>query len=282
MLVHCAADFYQRIDQRFWRNDVAQSQRRKKNFAHRPGVNDAPEIVDPLQARERRSGKAEFRVKVVFKNKCIVSARKIEQACPALETHCYAERILMRRRYMDDFWLRLSWRSRDHNSFGVQRLRNHFTACQSKNSARLVKTGIFHPHRLARIQQRHGTDYHRLLHSADDQHLIWMTACASKIAQVRGNRFAQVRVATTRRMPQQMSALLSEDTACDPFPNTKGKFIDRRESGNQRNARPSAQGYEIKLRPCTLIWNSSYPGRDTNSTLDQAICFRSATADSFR
>jgi hypothetical protein len=158
VLVHCAADFHQRIDQRLWRNDVAQSQRRIKNFTHRPPVNHAPEIVDPLQARERRSGKAELRVKVVFKNKCIVSTRKIEQTCSALETHCHAERILMRRRYMNDFWLLFSWRSRDHNSFVIQRLRNHFSACQGKNSARLVKPGIFHPHRLAGIQQRHGTD----------------------------------------------------------------------------------------------------------------------------
>src|SRR6266540_3536926 len=94
--------FYQRIDQHLWRDDVAQSQRRIKNFAHRPRVNDAPEIVDPLQAREWRSGKPELRVKVVFKNKCIVSARKIEQACSAFETHCHAKGILMRRLDLDD------------------------------------------------------------------------------------------------------------------------------------------------------------------------------------
>src|SRR2546429_6106687 len=109
-----------------------------------------------------------------------------------------------------------------------------------------------------------------------------MTACASKIAQVRGNRFAQVRVATTRRMPQQMSALLCENTGSQPFPNIDGEFIDCRESGNQGNARPGAERSEIKLRPRTLIWNSSYPGRDTSSTLDSPTCFRSATADSFR
>ena len=109
-----------------------------------------------------------------------------------------------------------------------------------------------------------------------------MTTCASKIAQVRGNCFAQVRIATTRRMPQEMSALLCEDTGSESFPNIDGEFIDRWESRNQRNARPRAQSSEIKLRPRTLIWNSSYPGRDTSSTLDRSICFRSAAADSFR
>src|SRR4029450_9254522 len=245
VLIHCTADFYKRIDQRLWRNDVAQSQRRKKDLAHRPGVNDAPEIVDPLQARERRSGKAELCVKVVFKNKCILSARKIEQGCPALKTHCHAERILMRRRYMDDFWLLFPWRSRDHNSFVVQRLRNHFSACQGKNSARLVKTGIFHPHRLARIQQPHGTNQHRLLHSSDDQDLIWMTACASKITQVCGYCFTQIRVATTRCMTEKMSTLLCEHSGSEPFPNIDREFIHCRKSGNQGNARPGAQRSEI-------------------------------------
>jgi len=105
VLVHCAADFDQGIDQLLWRNDVAQPQGRIKDFTHRSGVNDPAEIVDSLQARERRPGKAELRVKVVFKNKCIVNARKIEQRSPALETHCHAERVLMRRCYVDNFWL---------------------------------------------------------------------------------------------------------------------------------------------------------------------------------
>ena len=45
----------------------------------------------------------------------------------------------------------------------------------------------------------------------------------------------------------------------EPFPNIDGEFIDCRESGNQGNARPGAQRTEIKLRPCPLIWNRSYP-----------------------
>src|SRR4029453_7007840 len=180
---------------------------------------------------------------------------------------CHAERKLMRRRYVDDFWPLFLRRSRDHNSFVVQRLRNHFSACQNKDSARLVKTGIFHPHGFARIQQRHGANQHRLLHASDDQDLIWMTARASKIAQVRGNSFTQVRVATTRTMPQQMSALLREHPGSEPFPNINGEFIDCREAGNQRNARGGAQGSEIKLRPCTWIWDRSYPAGGANSTL---------------
>ena len=59
-----------------------------------------------------------------------------------------------------------------------------------------------------------------------------MTACASKIAQVRGNCFTQLRVATTRRMPQQMSALMCQHLGSEPFPNIDGEFIDCWKSGN--------------------------------------------------
>jgi hypothetical protein len=68
-----------------------------------------------------------------------------------------------------------------------------------------------------------------------------MTARASKITEVRGNGFSQVRVATTRCMPQQMSTLLCKHAGSEPFPNIDGKFIDCRESGNQGNAHPGAQ-----------------------------------------
>src|SRR5206468_12335736 len=114
--------------------------------------------VDPLKAGKRWPGKAKLRVKVVFKNECIVSAGKIEQHDPALETHRHAERVLMRRRYVNQFRLILFWRSADHHSFLIQRLRNQFSTCQGKDSPRLMKTRIFNPHRLAWIQQRHGAD----------------------------------------------------------------------------------------------------------------------------
>src|SRR4029077_14571742 len=77
VLVHCATDFDQRIDQLLRRKDVAQPQGRIKNFTHRPRVNHPAEIDDSLQTRERWPGKAELRVKVVFKNECIVRMGKI-------------------------------------------------------------------------------------------------------------------------------------------------------------------------------------------------------------
>jgi hypothetical protein len=79
-------------------------------------------------------------------------------------------------------------------------------------------------------------------------------------------------------MPQQMSALCKHPGP-QPFPNIDGEFIDRRESRDQGNTRPGSQRSEIKLRPCALIWNRSYPLRGASSMFDYSICFRSSTAD---
>ena len=56
------------------------------------------------------------------------------------------------------FGLLFFWRPGDHNSFLIQRFWNQFCTCQDKDSTCLMKTWIFNPHRIARIQQRHGAD----------------------------------------------------------------------------------------------------------------------------
>ena len=49
-----------------------------------------------------------------------------------------------------------------------------------------MKTGIFNPHGIARIQQRHGADHYGLLHSPDNQDLIRVTVCPSNGRYVAG------------------------------------------------------------------------------------------------
>jgi hypothetical protein len=102
MLIHRAADLGHRIDQRLRRNDVAQTQRGTKNFAYRSRVNHPAGVIHPLQRGKWWPGKAELRVVVVFKNKRLISTRKIEQCGPTLKTHRNAERKLMGRRYVND------------------------------------------------------------------------------------------------------------------------------------------------------------------------------------
>src|SRR5262245_18803174 len=109
-----------------------------------------------------------------------------------------------------------------------------------------------------------------------------MTACASKIAEVRGNCFAQVCVATTRTVAEQMRALLCEHLRSEPFPNIEREFIHCGQSGNQGDARARAERSEIKLFPYSLIWNCSYPVGNALAINDRPMCFRSATVDSSR
>src|SRR4051794_35495803 len=154
MLIHHAANLDHRIYQRLWRDDVPKAQRGIEDFTHRSGVDDPPGVVEPLQGRQWRPGKAELGVEVVFENKRVVSTRKIEQGGPALETHCYSKGKLMRRRYIDDSRQRFFPRACEDNSFMIERLRDHFGADESKDSSGLVKTGIFHPRGLAPIYQR--------------------------------------------------------------------------------------------------------------------------------
>ena len=194
MLIHHASDLDHRIYQRLWRDDVAEAQGGIENLTHRSGVDHPVEVVEPLQGRQGRPGKAELRVEVVFKNKGVVSMRKIKQGSPKGK--------LMGRRYVDDSRQRLVSQSRDHHSFMVDRLRHYFSADKSKDSSGLVKTGIFNPRSLAGIYQRHCADHHCLLHSGDDHDLIRMTARPSKIAQIGCDRLTQVGVATVRRIAQ--------------------------------------------------------------------------------
>src|SRR5260370_22655817 len=151
MLIDHASDLDHRIYQRLWCNDVAQAQRGIEDLTHRSGVDHPVRIVEPLQGRQRGSGKAELRVVVVFENKCVVSTRKIEQAGPTLKTHRNAERKLMGGRYVNDPRQWFFCRSRNHDSLVVERLRNYLNGSQSKYPSRLLITGVFDPCDFTRI-----------------------------------------------------------------------------------------------------------------------------------
>ncbi len=51
----------------------------------------------------------------------------------------------MRRRYVDEFWKRFFWGSRNHDSLIVERLWNYPGVGQSQYSSGLLITRIFNP-----------------------------------------------------------------------------------------------------------------------------------------
>src|SRR5215470_535275 len=122
MLIHCTADLDQRIDQRLWRNDIAQTQSGTKNLAHRSRINHSTGVIDPLQRRERWPRETELRVVIVFENKRVVRTRKIEQSGSARERHRISKRKLMRRCDVNDPGQRSFRRSPKHDPLVVARL----------------------------------------------------------------------------------------------------------------------------------------------------------------
>src|SRR4029453_13996070 len=151
VLIHCAADLDKRIDQRLRCNDVAQPQRRTKNLAHRSCINHPAGVIHPLHRRERRSRKTKLSVVIVFKDERTMRTGEIEQGRPARKAHRHAERKLMRRSYVEEFWQRLFSLSRDDDSLIVERLWNDLSTGKRKNSSALLITRIFNPSGLARM-----------------------------------------------------------------------------------------------------------------------------------
>src|SRR6476660_8690231 len=130
----------------------------------------------------------------------------------------------MRRSDVDDFWRRLFRWPRDRDAIPINRSWNHCCSCETKDPAGLVKSRIFDPRNFTLIHQGHCADHHCLLCSSGDDDLVWMTACASVIAQISCERFAQVGVATARRILEEMGPFLCEDFRPESFPYCNGKF----------------------------------------------------------
>src|SRR4030095_16139116 len=274
VLIHRTADLDQRINQRLWRNDVAQTQRGTKNLAHRSCVNHSAGVVDPLQRRKRWPGKAELRVVVVLENECVVSTRKIEQARPALESHGNAERKLMGGCYMNKPRQWFFWRSRNDQSLAVELLGNYLDAGQGKDPADLLITGVFDPGGFTWIQHSHSANQHRLLHASRDYDLIRMTTRRSEIAQVCCDCLAQVSVAAIRRIAQQVDAFLRQNLRSEAFPDVHRKFVDCRNAGDQRDACVRGRCAEVKLISDARIRNCSHAIRDAKWALDWLVGFR--------
>src|SRR6266496_4577633 len=196
MLVHHRPNLDHRFDQLVWRDDITQPQRWVQDLAHRACVDDATYIIQALQTWEWGTSITKFRVMIVLENVGVARARKIDQGRPPRKTHRHPERKLMRRSDVDDFWRRLFRWPRDRDALPINRSWNHCCSCETKGPAGLVKSRIFDPRNLTPIHQGHCADHHCLLRSSGDDDLVWMTACASVIAQISCERLAQVGVAT--------------------------------------------------------------------------------------
>src|SRR5438876_5986166 len=197
MLVHHRPNLNHRFDQLVWRDDITQPQRWVQDLAHRAGVDDATYIIQALQTWEWGTGVTKFRVVIVLENVGVARPCKIDQGRPSRQAHRHAERELMGRSYINDFRRALFRRSRDCDSFPVNRSWYDNRPGKAERSASLVKSRILNPSNLATIYQRHRADHHGLLCSSGNNDLVWMTTRTSMITQISCQCFAEVGVATT-------------------------------------------------------------------------------------
>src|SRR4026208_2564170 len=102
-----------------------------------------------------------------------------------------------------------------------------------------------------------------------------MTARCSEIAQISRKRVAQIGVAAIRRITQQVGSLLRENLCSKPLPHPYGKFIDRRNARDKRNARASACCSEIKLFSYTLVRKCFHPVSNAHARLSPTLSLRS-------
>src|SRR5215470_9776936 len=175
MLIHHCANFYHRLDQLIWRQNVSESQRRVEDFTECAGVDDTAAIIETLQAGQRRPGKTKLGVVVVLKNVSVAFARKIDERGAARQTHGHAERELMRRCDVNYFRRGFLWWIANDEPFSIDRSRNNCRTGETEYAARLVKSGIFHPCDFTSIHQGECADHHCLLRSSGDDDLIVMT-----------------------------------------------------------------------------------------------------------
>ena len=95
-----------------------------------------------------------------------------------------------------------------------------------------------------------------------------MTAGAPVIAQISGDRLAQVGVAAARGILEQMRAFPRQDLCSEVFPDFDWKFVERGERGNKGDTGRAGDSV-IKLLPSALVWNISDPIRKPRRAFNQ-------------
>src|SRR5438067_13642561 len=78
MLIHYRANLDHRINQLFRREQISDAQGWVKDLAHCSGVDHAAGIIEPLQTRERGTGKTKFRIMIILEDVGVMLARKID------------------------------------------------------------------------------------------------------------------------------------------------------------------------------------------------------------
>ena len=159
-----------RFHEAFGKNDEAQSQRVEQHLGECPDVDDAAGPVQTLQGWHRRPGIAVLGVVLVFNDPRILAGRPIEQFGAAARRHGDAERKLIRGRNVSQPGVGLLAPGLfDDQSFLIDRHRDDSGARGAKSKQGAGIAGIFHPDRIAGIEEQAGHKVEPLLRARGDR-----------------------------------------------------------------------------------------------------------------
>src|ERR1043166_2505046 len=95
------ARVHERIDQIRRSNDVTDANGRKQHFAERSDVDDALLSVEPLQRSQRLAQVTKLTVVIVLYDPCACLTGEAQQFKSTAQRERHSQRILVRRRYVD-------------------------------------------------------------------------------------------------------------------------------------------------------------------------------------
>src|SRR5262249_43814770 len=141
----------------------------------------------------------------------------------------------------------------------------------------LPVTGVLNPHSFPWVHQGQSRNHHRLLHAADNHHLIGIAPDSSEVAQIAGDRLAKLKLAMTGSVTQEMSTLTSENARPQFFPGSKREFINRRNSSDQQITRWPTHA-DVELRSTSFVRQVLHAVRNPSLRLwgRLAICWARA------
>src|SRR5581483_8265074 len=143
------------------------------------------------------------------------------------EAHRHSQGELVRRRDVDQARHRPAIHALVQlKTFSVHRHRTDFRAHRAKRVCRPWIPGIFHPYRIAGIQQQMGGTVERLLHPGDDQHLLGGTLHPAGCVQISGHRLPERAIAERVASGKKVGRSTAQPAGCHLRPEFHGKFIE--------------------------------------------------------
>ena len=228
----------ERLDQLRRHDQVPEPERREEHLAERPRVDHAARRVEPLERRERASRVAVLAVVVVLEDPRPARARPLEEREPAVQAHRHAERVLVRRRDVDQPGTgSVAGTPADVEPLRVHGDRGQADPRRDQGAARALVARILDPRRVPGIEEHPRREIHRLLGAGHHDDLGRLAAHGPRLAEVRRDRLAKRRVAGRIAVVQELPGDASPPPGDQPRPQVEREGVESGKPGAERVGR---------------------------------------------